>query len=486
VVHESDGPLRFVGIDIGTTTTRLLVAEAIFVRNCVTGRTELGSITPLYEPTPIFTPISGNLLDLERIASQMDRWMEAASLHGAQVVAGGALITGLAARCSNTAAITALVKSRFPRILVVAADDPSLESWLAFMGNTLVLSRATSSAWFVNLDIGGGTTNIAWGRAGEVSRCGCYYIGARHVQFEPGTYRLRQLSEFGEALWGQLGISATVGSDLRAEDRQRLVKFQVELLERIVFGPDFAATETWIQKFCQTSVAPAPADVAPLAVVTLSGGVGELAYRMVHRQEIPSTTLYGDLGIDLALGLANSPRWGKFLRSHVPAGLGRATVSGLTLHATEVAGATLYLPDPLLLPVSDVPILGRLDERTTDYELRELFRRSSRTTTGAAFRVEFPELTQDRVRTLGLRLAGALEESPAAVPLVLLVTANVGKTLGQYATRWGKIPKPLIVIDEIPDRPAQFLSLGAPCRGYVTVSFQGMGSEWHAVRTASG
>ena len=47
---------------------------------------------------------------------------------------------------------------------------------------------------FLNVDIGGGTANLASGRAGEVAELGCLSIGARHVRVEPGTYRLLGLS----------------------------------------------------------------------------------------------------------------------------------------------------------------------------------------------------------------------------------------------------------------------------------------------------
>src|SRR6266403_625059 len=86
----------------------------------------------------------------------------------------GALITGLAAQSSNAPELTQLIKNRFQNAVVARADDPCLESWLAFMGNSWELSRAEPARAFVNLDIGGGTTNIAWGLAGEVLRCGCY------------------------------------------------------------------------------------------------------------------------------------------------------------------------------------------------------------------------------------------------------------------------------------------------------------------------
>jgi ethanolamine utilization protein EutA len=57
---------------------------------------------------------------------------------------------------------------------------------------------------------------------------------------------------------------------------------------------------------------------------------------------------------------------------------------------------------------------------------------------------------------------------------VLLVGQNIGKTLGQYATTWGKQPACLIVIDELPPRPARFVSLGKLHSNVVPVSYYGL------------
>ena len=83
------------------------------------------------------------------------------------------MITGLAARSDNAAALTRVISERIGDSLIAAADDPRLESWLAFMGNCATLSRARGQTAVINLDIGGGTTNPALGLNGAVSLCGC-------------------------------------------------------------------------------------------------------------------------------------------------------------------------------------------------------------------------------------------------------------------------------------------------------------------------
>ena len=80
------------------------------------------------------------------------------------------------------------------------------------------------------------------------------------------------------------------------------------------------------------------------------------------------------------------------------------------------------------------------------------------------------------VKTLGTHLATALRKTgfPTDRSLVLLVPQNVGKTIGSYASDWGRLPVKLIVIDELSSRSSRFISLGAMKGNVVPVSFYGM------------
>jgi ethanolamine utilization protein EutA len=469
--------LHLVGLDVGTTTTSMLVAAARLVRNCVTGRNELGDVEPLFRPDPVFTPFRAEALDVDRLQAQLDGWLAAAKIDVASVAAGGALVTGLAARSANAVAVRQLVKQRFQQAVVAATDDPCLESWLAFMGNTLGLSRAERKRPFINLDIGGGTTNIAWGIAGEVHRCGCYFVGARHVQVEPGTYRVRALSSFAATLTAELGASVAIDGEVTPRDLGAVLDFYVKLLEEVVTGGPLPSPEKSARLHCQAEFAP-PSNASPSVdpVITLSGGVGELAYRHARGEPLPGTTAFGDLGIDLARRICESRILGRDLGTHVPAELGRATVHGLTLHSTEVSGATLFLPRPEILPLTDLPILGTIGDRTSEDELAALMSLAGRAAEGACLRVEVGSEDTATVRALGQRLAGLLEQGNSASrrPLVLLAKSNIGKTLGQYATRWGKLPATLLVIDEVPSRRAHFATIGKPHQGLIPVSFHGL------------
>jgi ethanolamine utilization protein EutA len=263
-----------------------------------------------------------------------------------------------------------------------------------------------------------------------------------------------------------------MGDVLAANERDALLNLYVQTLEAIVAGDASFLAQEHVRWQEQAAFQP-PAD-AP--IVTLSGGVGELAYRIAHGEALSSTTPFGDLGLDLAQRICQSPLLSKDLLRHTPASLGRATVCGLALHTAELSGSTLYLPRPEVLPLAELPIVGCLDGQSDVRRLRALIDLAKSGGRGAALQIEIPLDHWQAVKNLGEALARTLEEAayPQDRPLVLLVGPNIGKTLGQYATAWGKLPVNLIVIDELPPRAARFVSLGKLHSNVVPVSYYGL------------
>jgi ethanolamine utilization protein EutA len=467
--------VTLVGLDFGTTTSSAVVATAVLQRNAVTGRTELSDVREQFRSPIIFTPLDGDRIDLPRTEALLDSWLADAR----DVFGGGTLLTGLTAQHENAASLVTLIRRRLGDALVVTADDPRLESWLAFHGNCGALSRAHPERPILNLDIGGGTTNLALGQNGEVRRTGCLFIGARHVQVEPGTYRITRISRYAAAGFAQLGIHKDTGDQLTIPERTRLIDYWVGLLEAAAVGDRTRLRDTPIEQvpFC------VPPDVVE-PVITLSGGVGELVYAHMQGAPWPATTQFGDLGIDIARRLLQSERLGRDLRTFIPAGGGRATVYGLLRHNTEISGATLFLPRPELLPLPELPVLGRVTPTIPDADLTDLLDRVLHSPRGGCLFVSLASADAAAVRTLGGRIALALRQSafPPRHPLVLLLRENLGKVLGHYGSDWGRLAVDLAVIDEVAVRDAHFVQIGRQRDQVVPVSYHGL----HASRDPPG
>jgi ethanolamine utilization protein EutA len=425
-------------------------------RNAVTGRTALNEVRECFRSDLVFTPIRNERLDLERLEAYLDSWLR--DLEPADIFGGGALLTGLTAEQRNAQELVALIRRKVKGALVASALDPGLESWLAFHGSCGSLSREHPEQSFLNLDIGGGTTNLALGRRGEVLATTHVVVGARHFQVMAGSYRLTRLSSQARALMERLALAREVGQDLTAGEVGRILDDYVSAIET-------AAGQL---------AGPSHAETTP--VLTFSGGVGELVYGYVETTSWPATTAFGDLGIDLARRLLASPL-ARDVQAWRPAARGRATVYGLLRHNTEISGSTLYVPSPEMLPLSDLPILGSVTGATPQRRLEELLELARRSSRGACLRITLGGSDAERVRELGTRLSQAVAEAgfPGELPLVLIVRENVGKALGNYVTAWGERPLRLLVIDEITPRDAQFIQIGALRQQVLPVSFYGTG-----------
>ncbi|HVX13996.1 MAG TPA: ethanolamine ammonia-lyase reactivating factor EutA [Pirellulales bacterium] len=461
--------IRLVGLDFGSTTTSGVVARAT-PRGRADRRSELTDVAIEYRSVPVFTPFRGPRIDERGLADWLDEWSRESGVAGHDVT-GGAIVTGLAAQTENARVVRQLVQARFGPALIATADDPALESWLAFMANCRELSLAEPAVRFLNFDIGGGTTNVALGQAGDVQAVGCYRLGARHIRVDAGTYRIVGMSDTGRRLLDDLGIDKRAGDVLDTAEVAAVVDSVVGALEAVVEGTireRFGHAADHFEEVAFDARVESP-------VITFSGGVGELVYRAAAGEKLPGTTAFGDLGIDIAMRIGRSPLLTRSLASHAPTALGRATALGLAIHHVELSGATLFLPAAGLLPLAELPIVGRLSQHATLDDIAAALRLIGHSQAGGCIAVALDDSRLETVRSLGKRLATALEAArlPAQRPLVLLVNRNAGKILGHYATRWGHLPVTLVVLDELSDRGAAYVTVGRPHDQLVPVSFYG-------------
>lgn len=422
--------LRLVGLDIGSTTTRFACLDATLATG-PGGRPEIVASRECAEAQTVLTPFAGEQLDTPAI-------LALAGIVGTPADGGSVLLTGLAAAAPNASEVAAGVQKRLgPDVIAVTAHDPGLESWVAFQAAARGLSLAEPERWFINLDIGGGTTNFAAGRAGEVERVGCVRVGARHVRVRADGI-VEGVSEVGRAVLAHLNLGC---ERLSEGERETVATFFVSVLEAVILGVGAP----------MPGLVELPFSPPPDGTITLSGGVGEL----VGAPDLPMET-FGDLGPRIARRIHASAVFGGAVRP--AAGVGRATVLGLALHATEHAGSTVFADR---LPVQDLPIRARV-------EARDAVGLGAIAQGGAVQLLRCPTAASE-VRVLAARIAALLSERP----VTLLVDADIALILGNLVTGWGSRPHPLVVLDALPPRPARVVRLRRGTHGGVDVRYFG-------------
>jgi ethanolamine utilization protein EutA len=462
-----------LGLDFGSTTSSALIASAKVARSAATGHMQLDDVQVIYKSEPVFTPFINQNIDIEKVAKLIAHWLNESGISIKDIFSGGSMITGLAAQSSNASALSKLILEMVGESVIATADDPCLESWLAFMGSCGALSRFEGDQPIINFDIGGGTTNVALGVNGDVQQTGCYFIGARHFQFVAGSYQLTAMSTYGEALLESLKINKKIGEALNANECEKIISFYIKALEDIV---------TSDTDFLNSPIAKQHTQVAfhfnqkQKVKITFSGGVGELLYKISAGETPPTTTFYGDFGINLALAISRSTLLSADLKTCVPEHKGRATVVGLTLHSTEISGSTAYLPKPDCLPLRDLPIIAKLSADCAAEQWQNAVALAAKRQQGACIQTTACNNSLEQVRALATQIRNALHANQYAPsqPIVILVEPNIGKALGNYISNWGQLDYNLIVIDEVALCDAHFVHIGRARQGMIPVSFYGL------------
>lgn len=477
---QNPSDVLLLGLDFGSTTSSALVARSRILANSITGNMELGDIKIIFRSDISFTPFHDDRIDEAQIAELLKTWFTQSGFKPEDFFAGGVIITGLAARQKNAETLAQLIEQQVGEILVATADDPNLESWLAFMGSCAAMSRYNDTLPIVNLDIGGGTTNPAIGINGHVTNTGCYFIGARHIQFVPGTYQIRALTSEAKSLLAHLNINKQVGDHLNADELDQYLAYYIEALENIARGNSAFFKQNHNKSLEQTSFCYLPT-TTPIAI-TFSGGVGELVYQATAGESLPSTTFYGDLGVDLARAILASELLSRSIKTIIPENRGRATVYGLALHSTEVSGSTLFLPHPEILPLRHLPIVAQLSGDISKEELMNAIKQVCQHPKGASLQILIADSNAyknnrlEMIRSLGRNFVQIIQElkPPLDLPIVLLVDCNIGKSLGSYATNWNQLAVNLVIIDEVMLKQASFVNISKLHQQVVPVSFYGI------------
>lgn len=320
--------LLSVGIDVGTSTTQLVFsrleirneASAFRVPDFSIGRKEI-----LYRSKIHFTPLlTPEWIDAQGVQEIVAEEYAAAGIQKEQIQTGAVIITGETARKENARDLLHAL-SGFAGDFVVATAGPALESALAGKGSGASDYSREHNCKVLNLDIGGGTTNMALYDKGELIDTGCLNVGGRLMKFEQGecTYLSPVLRPFFSA-------------DSAPES---IAVFLSEILEEALGLRKGERYKSFItDKLCK----PAP-------LLSFSGGVADLI------DGIPRDPFaYGDLGVLLGKAIARSRLCedGRFLRAKETI---RATVIGAGIHTTELSGSTVFYRN-VEFPMKNLPV----------------------------------------------------------------------------------------------------------------------------------
>ena len=425
--------LTSVGLDVGTTTTQLIVSR-LTIENRASAfavpKMEITGRQILYKSPVHFTPLLGvDLVDGAAIARIVEQEYKNAGITRSEVDTGAVIITGETSRKENARAVLKEL-SGFAGDFVVATAGPDLESVLAAKGSGAVEWSEETGNTVLHMDIGGGTCNMALIEKGSITATGCLNVGGRLIKLQRGkvTYvspAIKGLTDLTEGAYpgpGQLeGLAKilTLALEMAAGLRP-----PTELLENLTTA---GTGKRWI-----------PPEEKP--VLSFSGGVAACM-----EQDLEFDDLGGILG--KTIGQSKLCQ-GSYRIGSEPI---RATVIGAGSHSAQLSGSTVYY-EQVALPLKNLPVVAVRDPERIPQTIAGL---DTNQVVLAFEGVESPGYEQ--LKAMAESIVRGLGDRPVYVAL----KTDMAKALG-HCLRLLCPQRPILCIDRVELAEGSFLDVGSP------------------------
>ena len=418
--------LRSVGLDVGTTTTQLILSE-LTVENQASAFSVPQMVIVdrkiLYKSPIHFTPLlQGDLVDGEGIRRIVTREYEQAGIHRNDVDTGAIIITGESSRKENARAVLDSL-SDFAGEFVVATAGPDLESVLAAKGAGAV--ELSENATVLHMDIGGGTSNLALLQDGKFLATGCLNVGGRLVKFQDGT-----VTYVSPVLKGLTDIQIGDRADGQKIDTLAQVLTHALEMSAGLREPTDLLDRLWTKEIPRRNPLFGN-DPDKDLIISFSGGVADCI-----ETDHPLLT-FGDMGPALGKAIRNS----RLCQGHYALGKEtiRATVIGAGCHSAQLSGSTVYHRN-VSFPLKNLPVvhLGQPD--------------------GVITLEGIPSATYAQIS----ELADTIVEQVPDGPVYLAVEQDMAKALGQALALRLDTNRPMLCLDRIHLEEGDYLDVAAP------------------------
>lgn len=452
--------LLTVGIDLGTSTTQLVLSELTvenFASAFTVPRISISDKKVIYRSDIIFTPLlNQSEIDAEPIKAFVAEQYRQAGIHKQDIQMGAVIITGETARKSNANNVLRAL-SGYAGDFVVATAGPDLESIIAGKGAGAQTYSETKRKPVVNLDIGGGTTNLAVFKDGEVIDTACFDIGGRLIKLDQ-QQKITYIAPKIQEIINKKGLTLHLGDQATEQNLLPIISELVAVLENSIG----LGTQSPFYQLLVTNHPLRKGEELP--IVTFSGGVADCL-------NTTSTNLfkYGDIGLLL----------GKYLRKSLifsekevleSAETIRATVVGAGSHTAEISGSTIAYREQIL-PVKNIPILklAQEDETLTVTELGQRIqeklnwhRIEETPQIALAIRgMNNPKFAD--IQRYGQGIVEGLANLVAEqIPIIVMVDEDMAKALGHALS--AHLPKdyPFICLDSVKVENGDYVDIGLP------------------------
>ena len=455
--------IKSVGIDIGTSTTQLIFSELTIeneASNYVVPRINIVDKKVTYRSKIYFTPLlDQKTIDAEKVKEIIEKEYQDAGMKPEDLSTGAVIITGETARKQNANVVLDTL-SNLAGDFVVATAGPDLESVLSARGAGADKLSKEHRETVANLDIGGGTSNIAVFQNGILKGTSCLDVGGRLIKIDengkiyyifPGTKELATAH----------GIEINVGDTAKEETLMKVCELMADQLAQAINKEP--ADEMHSRMY--TNQGKRLKEEPVINAVTYSGGVASVYYE----GEPADVFAYHDVGVLLARAIKNHPVL-KTVPTYQAAETIRATVVGAGTHTTNVSGSTIQYTDGKL-PIKNIPVLRMSEEdeqnpalfQTTLQRKLQLFMNEGHMEQVAIVVSGKYHTSFLKVQELAeMIIHGAEAVISGPYPLIIVLENDIAKVLGNAINVLLERKKDFICIDGIYANDGDYIDIGEP------------------------
>jgi ethanolamine utilization protein EutA len=466
--------LLSVGIDIGTTTTHLVLSSLSFTNKQSFGlapKLEIHSREILYQSPVVFTPLtaSGDI-DAQGVEKIIQDFYQSLGISPNEIDTGALIVTGESAARRNAQEVVAAL-SNLAGALVAQSAGPHLESALAAKGNGLLEKTLYKNhPYRLSVDIGGGTSNFALLKDGEILATSCLNVGGRFLTFN-SQGELSRISKTGHILAEHLKLKLSPQPSCReleelAQLAARLVRLEMEawLTKEIPQELEALHEKLMLTKSLKDACVEGADSQGKIA--TISGGIGELL--KLPRQTLANQSgKYFDLGEHLARALSFELEH-SLLEHEVKENSIRSTVIGAGAHAVELTGSTINYQEEQL-PLKNLAVFPWSTKASLEHnqnELKNFIERELESTNkkqACLFLQDLSktDLTYKYLSQLSQELSLTIKSSQLEEPYVVALAPDGAMALGILLQGLLK-DKRIITIDGITAHDGDFIDIGKP------------------------
>lgn len=447
-----------IGIDIGSSTSHLVLSKLLLEREerSASRRFLIKQRNIIYEGRIINTPLlDDSSIDINKLSEFIREECEVAGVRVEDIQTGAVVITGESARKKNAREIVEAISNDTGRF-VSATAGPNFESLIAALGSGAADRSKTGQKTVLSCDIGGGTSNIAISKNGEILSTSCVSIGGRLLAVNSDGVIWR-LDEAAGRILEHLGWRYQIGDKIAGEAVDRIAALMAEVLFEVITGP---AHSSLARELMVTADLDFPGTVEEYI---FSGGVAELIYGNAKYD--------GDIGQDLADRIKGlMPR----LNAPVvePVNKIRATVIGAGAYSLSISGSSGYMDDSIAFPLRNIPVIrvdvdrSKLSVEHVKSQINVSFKRFDLNEGEEVVALYFKDpvnASYPKLELFAKSIELALHNSISRkIPIILIFEGDIACSVGNVIRRETSLKTNLLSLDELVLCEGDWIDIGEP------------------------